>query len=228
MFSQNLKDISICNNTIQVSKSLNFTLQNLESQIQQISYHGNGLKKFPEIENAQLPPFIQVFYYFIFENAKIPSVDEFFSTYTKWFGGITEDNKILLNNCLYNATGVKNRLFRTYPSLVRDFHFYVMLSESNRFDKVLYSLRADYQEGIDLKVITNNKEFCISILISTVRGEFFKLKKQFRHDYTNTKEIILKAHFNSLKRAGDVYLLTQNHLKKVLDEINDINAARTV
>jgi hypothetical protein len=128
---------------------------------------------------------------------------------------------IACNGISYDRNGIKNRLLRTYPSLIRDLHFFYLLKNSNKFESVSYSLDADYYNGTDLKIEYQLKSYFISVFISSKRSIDYKNKKKDRHDYSNIPEIALKPELASLKRVGEFNLLTMKHVEEVIDKINN-------
>ena len=44
------------------------------------------------------------------------------------------------------------RILRIYPSVVRDLHFYLMAYENGLFSAVRYSVGAEYEQGLSVKV----------------------------------------------------------------------------
>ena len=67
------------------------------------------------------------------------------------------DENAVMGGTSYNLNALKARILRTYPSLLRDFHFYLMLKECNSFDKVTYSC-ADDIKGTDITIVHKNKK----------------------------------------------------------------------
>jgi hypothetical protein len=87
MFLRNIKDIKLNGDFISVVREAKLTTEEIEDQIRMLPYHGEKKEKNEEVENAKLPPFIQVFYYLFFKDLKIPTEELFFSTYEGWLGG---------------------------------------------------------------------------------------------------------------------------------------------
>lgn len=221
MFLRKIKDIRIRNNKIAVIRDAEISVSDLEEQISKIQYSPAKGSKDDDAEKAKLPPFIQVFYYLFFSYLRIPSEKEFWDTYLEWIGGINENNEVLIEGIKYQTEGLKNRLNRTYPSLIRDIHFIYLLEQSKKFEEVEYSLEKDYFNGLDIKVTYKKQEVYVSLFIDTDRSRFYKEKKTRRHDYSIVKEIEFSVGFNSLTKKNNIYLLNSSHCEFLEKLIND-------
>ncbi len=221
MFLRKIEDIRISNKRISVTREANISVAEIERQIEQIDYQPATGEKGDRSENVKVPPFIQVFYYLFFANLKIPTEGIFWSTYLKWVGGDDEKGEIIIEGKSYEAAGLKKRLNRTYPSLIRDLHFLYLLDSSQKFEYVDYSMLRDYYNGLDLKVTYNNKEAFISLFIDTSRARYFKEKKTRRHDYSMIHEIELNVAFRSLSKLGSIYVLNEQHIELLENLLNE-------
>ncbi len=212
MFLKNIVDIKITDYGISVTRDTLLSAEKIEEQVKIIEYNGQGKPQNFESEKAKLPPFIQVFYYLFFRHLKIPSEKLFYDTYVEWLGGIIDGN-IIVENQKFNAEGIKYRLIRAYPSLIRDLHFLYLLQESKRFESVEYSLRLDYYNGLDIKLNYLGKEIYVSLFIDTTRSVYYKrVKTTKRHDYSAVIEITFNVDFDSLTKFGNIYLLNNAHV----------------
>jgi len=222
MFLKKIKDIRISNNRISIIRDAEISIADLELQISHLPYSGAGNSKDSLVENAKLPPFIQVFYYLFFQGLRVPTENQLFETYVQWLGGIHND-KIKFIDFEYDAVGIENRLKRTYPSLIRDVHFLYLLESSNRFENIEYSMEIDYNNGLDLKVKYEGKEVFVSIFIDTSRGTYYKHKKTTRHDYSIIDELEFNVDFNGLTKVGNIYLLNNSHVDLLEERIKNDN-----
>jgi len=223
MFLKNINDISIKDGKWVVERSDLLNLTDIEKQISELKYSGIGLTKDELIEQTKFPPFMQVFYYLVYQLRSIPDEQRFFSEYIKWIDADIQNEEIFkFKGQEFNLSGLKARLLRTYPSLIRDIHFYYFLLEKSNFEKITYSLKNDYWYGIDIRVTRDDLDFCISLLIDTPRSRFFKEKKEKRHDYTKIKEIILDVNFYELNKIGDFYLLGRKQLEDLNQKIDGL------
>ncbi|WP_194775026.1 hypothetical protein [Pararhodonellum marinum] len=213
-------DVKISNKEISVSRDAKISIIDLENQIKQLDYSGENKPKDPNVENASIPPFIQSFYYLFFKDLRIPTENEYCETYLEFIGGDVNGN-VLVSGLVLCKDGLLNRMKRTYPSLVRDLHFIYLLEESEIFEEVEYSMRKDYFNGLDIRLIYNKIEFYVSLFIDTTRGVYFKKKKRTRHDFSTVNEIEFNVAFSSLKKVGNFYLLTPEHVKILLERVNN-------
>lgn len=94
----------------------------------------------------------------------------------------------------FNPDAVKARVLRTYPSIMRDLHFYSLVKESELFKTVTYDALKDTQKGIDLVVGAGKQEYNICCYVATRRSrEFREAKKNDRHaPQPNTIELPLE------------------------------------
>ena len=222
-FLKQIKDISITNGNWSITRTDLLTLEGLVQQITELPYTGAGLATDKEIENTCFPPFLQVFYYLVYQLRHIPNETLFFDEYLKWLAPteLTEST-FTYQQKVYSRSGLRARALRTYPSLIRDLHFYEFLLESGEFEEVDYSMHTDYYEGLDLLVTKNKARYAVSILLNTKRGAAYKEIKEHRHDYGQVTEIKLAVGFNDLVKVGRFYLLGQKQLAYLLEEIERI------
>ncbi|WP_225587033.1 hypothetical protein [Algoriphagus sp. Y33] len=190
-------------------------VKELEDQIEKLTYSGESKPKDFKVEHTKFPPFIQVFYYLFFASLKIPSENDFIESYINSFGKI-ENNHFIFKGEVFDLGGLKNRILRTYPSLIRDLHFVYLLIESAKFDKVTYSMRTDYMDGLDIKISYLNVDYFISLFINTSRAQFYKREKENRHDYAGIKQVEFSVDRFSLKKCGKILLLTESHIDSLV------------
>ncbi len=226
-FLKQIKDITITNGDWSIIRTDLLTLEGLVQQIQNLPYTGKGLVKDEVIENTRFPPFLQVFYYLVFQLRRIPNETLFFEEYLKWLAptALTETT-FTYNEQVYSRSGLQARALRTYPSLIRDLHFYYFLLASGEFESVDFSMCTDYYKGLDILVTKNEVSYAVSILIDTDRGAAFKEIKEGRHDYRHVTEIKLAVGFNELVKKGNIYLLGEKQLAYLLEEIKRIAVGR--
>src|SRR6218665_3423978 len=100
----------------------------------------------------KLPMFVDSFYAEVIKNQKVPSQNELFETYINQ----TSIQEILNKSPEKRADltrGIKARLYRSYPSLVRDLHFSLFLKENAREStQIIYNIELDVTIGIDILV----------------------------------------------------------------------------
>lgn len=143
-----------------------------EEQILDVSRRSRDSK----VEDKLNPPLMaSFFYYYIYFYQKIPSQIEFQRFYKdlneKWVKNhITSD----LNDSF------NGRLARFYASIMREFHFYHIVKESNEFEKVSYTLEDDIRHKSDLVIKEKDKVFGIQLRVKTRNSAKYALKKSGR------------------------------------------------
>lgn len=211
-----IKDIKFMNNEVFLLKNAGITLEQCIDQIRDIKYDAYydpyRYEKDDTVENTQFPPIIFAFYSFVFYKQKIPTPEELVKNYFS----INEKEIAVFNDGIifrgreYKKDALIARVLRTYPSLIRDFHFYLLLVRENCFDKVIYSCKTDI-EGKDIIVKHKGKEYQISLFVKTRRSNFFKqIKNKFRHKYSG--EIQIPLDLDRIEKTGDFFLYSEQHI----------------
>ena len=72
----------------------------------------------------------------------------------------------MYNRKKYKKEALIVRILRTYPSLIRDFHFYLLLMEDGYFQDVIYFCKIDIK-GNDIVIRCNNNEYVLSLFVDT-------------------------------------------------------------
>lgn len=231
-FSYKQTDIKLVNGLTYKEFRPDFNLNKFKDFLISAPYKGEGLIKDISVENAQLPPIVQTFYS-LYAEGIIPSAETLFKYYIKTNFIEIDDNLVQLNNTssVFKKHGIKARLFRTYPSIIRDFHFYMLCFYSQKFQSVSYSVDKDYIGGIDLSIKYKGVGFSIALLVDTPRSNSFKKKKAYRHSNTPVHEICVRINpFESKFRVGNYTLYSEYHLNLMIAEmesiINSIDSAK--
>ena len=164
----------------------------------------------------RFPTFIDSFYKFIFNNKKLPSQDGFYNYYLAnnkdWFKSNPLTTDVLL--------GLRARIYRTYPSLIRDLHFSKLLSEKTNNYKIIYNTNLDVKEGIDLLVIINKINVAVNLYTKTKRAFVGRNKKGNRHIlYDNITYVELPVEFNGSVKIGDFFLCGNREIIELEAEI---------
>ena len=131
-----------------------------------------------EYQTGELPLYHMDVYRLEDGNAKDLGIEDYFNkggiTIIEWADMIKDclpeerldvkikviDENVVMGGASYNLNALKARILRTYPSLLRDFHFYLMLKECNSFDKVTYSC-ADDIKGTDITIVHKSKKYVV-------------------------------------------------------------------
>ncbi len=214
-------NIEMFNNHVRQVKEFTLTCDTLEDYLRNIRYSGENRIKDEVVENLLLPPIALTFYNNFYECGIIPTetelIDEYLEQeYFKIMGDEVEvsyDNRVVV----VSKEGLIGRILRTYPSLIRDFHFYLMVYESREFDAVRYSFIDDYQGKVDLKILYKGKWYNVGLLLGSKRSLFYRFKKKFRHKDVDL--IYIELNKSEADWVGDFMLYTQTHLKQLIKQI---------
>lgn len=221
LFSNNIVDVKIQNGQIAIIKAMDITHEKLKKQIETLPYLG-GRRFFDEqVEKAQLPSMGESFYLYLFENGSLPDQETFIRQYlAAFFERENKGRSFRHNGVSYRYDGLRARILRAYPSLIRDTCFYFMASESKLFDDVSYSLRRDVYDGLDIQVVKNGISYYVSLFVETKKSRRYKKKKYRRHDYGLIKEVCISLNpFDPKYRIGNFSLYQEEHLDYLLQEI---------
>lgn len=215
-------NVEIYNNHIRQVKEFNLTCLLIEDKLKQIKYKGEGLIKDDAVEAFRLPPIALTFYSLIYEMGNVPTDDLLIEEYLKqeYFNYVSGDKIEVCYNSeptVLSMEGIIARIQRTYPSLIRDLHFYLLLLESNRFEAVRYSFLDDYAGKVDIRVKYNDIWHNVGLMLGTKRSFWYKIKKQFRHK--NVDVIYLELFNEDAKLCGDFKLFTEKHIDVLLNKI---------
>lgn len=167
-----------------------------------------------EVEwKLKLPMFVYTFYKIVIETKCIPSQQEFW----KYYSSQNELTKLLESRISDREDierGIKARLFRTYPSLIRDLHFSVFLSERIKNNaKVIYNIQLDVEVGIDILVEFNENFYAVNLFTPTMRARQGREKKEYRHQkVSNVHQIELPVEFKTERKCGDFFLYGEKEL----------------
>lgn len=174
---------------------------------------------FPQVRNEviekkmEFPPFIKAFYGFLFHDGNVPTQQDFFDYYIETTHDANVDFVKKDSNLLY---ALRARMFRTYPSLVRDLHFNKLVQETFCNCEVIYNMDLDYKYGIDLMVSRGPQHCAVNLYTETRRGMFFRGKKAHRHiPFQNVIPIELPVNLNNGIRCGEFKLYGPYHLDEL-------------
>jgi len=205
--------------------TMNLTTAEIEDFYQSFPLDVVGKEKDDYIEKKLHiePSMVGFFYYFLKLFNRIPTQNEFIKFYyltnKKWV-------KEKVYDVGYHQAFV-GRLSRFYPSMLRDFHFYHLLKESNEFTRVLFCLKYDLEAKVDIFVEKNKKWYGIQLRTKTFRS------KQFYQDKWKRKPIPVKATLIDLPidldkayslstKKNSIKLYSTYHINEILHKISEI------
>lgn len=193
-----------------------FTLINLKE------HENNQIEK-----HNDFPRFIDTFYRYVYKNNTIPSQEKFFNIYIEEnkseLGLMFETNKWGVEEKL----GLKHRIFKIYPSFIRDIHAAFLFKEkiTKYFDdirvKVIYNRELDNKENIDILIVKDERYFGLKLLTSTYNANKYKNEKICRHNepFDNVEYIDVPLSFNTCPKYGEIFLYGENDYIHVMNHI---------
>lgn len=222
-----LVDVRMLNGQMLAILNNPISAKDVENTILHIPYKGQGLQKDEKVEKAKLPSIAEAFYQYVFMFG-VPTPEELITAYVKkHFHQKDALVELRTNSETYTLDGIKARVFRTYPSLIRDFHFYLLCYESKAFDKVYYSLESDFKQGIDVRVTKNGVHYAVALFVQTKRSKEFKQKKYGRHQALTMQEVCIEINpFDRTNYIGDYALYQPSHVKSLQQQIQQFQTSK--
>lgn len=175
----------------------------------------------PFIEwKLSIPIFLKSFYRFVLYKKRIPTQEEFYKLYS-------EDNKDWYNKLRLSENsirGLKSRVFRTHPSLVRDLHFSLFLKEKLKDCDVIYNINLDMKHGIDILLNNGVNLFGLNLFTKTKNSlKARKLKKNRHESIDNVNLIDIPIDLNNCKKCGDFFLYGESEYDTIIKELDKYN-----
>lgn len=179
---------------------------------------------FPQDKNndaewkIKFPIFLDSFYKFVYLNNSIPRQDEFYEYYLK-------ENKKHFRENKYSdeiMKGLKTRVYRAYPSLVRVVYFSQYVKENFKDAKIIYNRELDTKEGIDILVVHNSKNWGINLYTDTKNAHVAREKKQSRHEkFENVNYVELPVDFKGSITCGKFFLYGEREFNQMCSIITN-------
>lgn len=173
-------------------------------------------------ERCNLPHFSEVFFKITSVNGNIPLCRDFLIAYCKY-------NKKKLDTLCNNSFGkitkkdILIRVKRSYPSLVRDYHFFLLAREFFGENNVSSSFEDD-KNGIDCTITYKGEKFYIHLYVDSPQSRAFRKKKDNRHNF-NGHHLDIPIQLRWYNKYGDFYLYSECHcvyanalMNKILNE----------
>jgi len=209
-----LIDICFNGNNASLTARDVMTSAKVEKELEKIEYQKAYSQyrfiKDKKVEDAVLPPIVFAFYAYILLKERIPKPFELVNWYYRINDFRYTEDTVNWNGKVYSRDGINGRVLRSYPSLVRDYHFFLLLTESGLFDNVTYSFQED-RNGKDILIVQNGIEYQVSLFVATRRSLAFKeIKNTCRHTYEN--EIQVPLLLGDAQQCGDFYLYSQKDI----------------
>jgi hypothetical protein len=165
----------------------------------------------------KLPMFVPSFYEFVKANNTVPSQNEYWAFYVEK----NRDYLVNLNLSQEEKNGVRARVFRTYPSLVRDLHFGLYLKDNNLFSTVFYNEVLDIEYGIDLVVELMGERVGLNLFAKTKTATFARTVKRFRpKKAVDFPCFEIPVDFRGSKTCGRFFLYSDREVASIVNKIN--------
>jgi len=134
-------NVELSNNHMREVRDLTLSVSSLEETIKAFPYDGENRIKDQTVENAQLPPIALAFYDYLYNNGLPPSPETLIHDYLNQpYFSLLSPSQVRVSygseTKVVSREGLEARILRTYPSLLRDLHFYLMSYESGLFEGV--------------------------------------------------------------------------------------------
>ena len=199
------------------------TQKEIEDQVRLFSLRFNWKEKVDERE--WFPSFVDVFYPYIIQNQHMINQEQFLRLYKSTYKE-TIEKKCQTETALLFADG---RILRTYPSLVRDIHFYKYLI--NLGEKAIYNLELDKRRGIDILLERESGYYGLCLYTDTEDGRKNRDKKLLwreSREFVNVTYIDFPVPFLGECNFGRFWLYGDNEYNKVSAIINNIEKSLVV
>lgn len=217
-------NVEIFNGHIRQVKDLSLTAETLEQLLSDYKYSGEGRIRDPAVEDLQFPPIALTFYSVLYETG-LPPTDmalvEAYLAQEDYFAYLPGEKVSVTyggRTTSVSLDGLIARILRTYPSLIRDLHFFLLARDCGHFSAVRYSADADFAQGVDIKVQYNGAWYNVGLCLSSKRSLFYKARKAFRHKPIDI--IYIELEQKDAKIVGDYMLYSEQHINQLLKQIN--------
>lgn len=236
MLPDGYADIVIYNGSFEIQKdggtlqkNLTYTAARFREDALKLKCSGQRLAKDEQAEQMLMPPLVLSFYQHLFDHNTLPADAALADAYLNHYFWEVPHTDFACLKAAYatagktgqaTAAGIRNRLYRMYPSLLRDFYFLLLCHESEAFSDVYYSVRQDYNHGYDLIVKRRNLKVYVRLLVETMRSTHYNNRKYTRHLLAHKSIYELKMALVPERKLGQFYLYNQDDLKRLIHYID--------
>jgi len=196
---------------------INFTYEELEMQISRYKLCFSDYRNDKIEWEEKLPLFVPSFYNYIKKYGCVPAQENYYEFY------FLENNDKIKSKKFTSEEieGIKARIYRTYPSLVRDLHFGLFLKDKKYFNSVFYNVILDIEYGVDLAVTTNEGiKLGFNLFTKTKAAEYARSVKVYRPKKSvgfACYEIPLDL--KNCKKCGDFFLYSEKEALAIIDAV---------
>lgn len=186
-------------------------------------------------EFLDIPPMLEAFWELLYRNAQnsweenrrkkiVPSQDEFTDDYlarhSERFEKLSENKR----------EGVRARVLKTYPSLVREFHFlssvnYISIKHDFPCTLQISNSWLDMSKGVDLALQMQGTSFSIRITKTDSSTDWESIKEKRKSDVSIPHSITVVASDENTFWVGSgepIYLIKKQTVKDVLSECHEV------
>jgi hypothetical protein len=195
-------------------EQIDISLSELEKQMKRI-YLPTGEAKNDYVASKNLPYMNDVFIDMLIERGKLPTPFDFFIEYLDYYSDKDSIKDIVGKGY---KTHLRGRLFRTYPSLLRDIHFGMSL-KGYGFDEVVYNSTLDGKLGVDLLVIQNGIKYAVHLYVVT-QNSLKHRKHKIKDDYGVDCSIELPLQLSSARAIGEIKVYSFSYFFELLFKMN--------
>jgi len=196
---------------------MEFTYKDVEKQIRTYRLVFDQTRNEKVEWQLKLPMFVPAFYNYVKSRNSIPDQKDYWQFY------VSENKNRLtsLNLSKEEKIGVRARVFRTYPSLIRDLHFGLYIKNNGFFRSVFYNEFLDIEYGIDLVVENaDGVKIGLNLFTETKAAKEARAVKKHRPK----KSVDFDCHdipidFAGSKRCGDFFLYSEREIKTIVEKI---------
>lgn len=190
-FPEGIEDVRYFKNKLVVEKRdgmvyerpFEMTFHDVKKVTDQLRYKGRRRRVDLQAELLPLPPIVGTFHAFIARYGRVPNDIELVNRYLRDYFCCTEKGYRVRGRegAVFSRAGLKAHVLRAYPSLVREFGFYLQARDSKLFEEVTYSLKTDYEKGVDLVVVKGGKRYGVALYCGTPRSRAWRAHKEALH-----------------------------------------------
>ena len=196
-----------------MAKCKSFTSSQIELLAKQFRYELPPKDFESDFDDFIMPNFSLAFYYHLFKMGKIPSPDDYMMDYCSLYQGQVES---------FTFRKLKAKLIRTYPSILRDFHFTQLCLEHKEFENVSYSLQRDIAMKVDIMLTYRNSKYGIALFTGTDKS-MNTYKKKYEKDSFALDIICLPLDIKRATKAGQIYLYNSYDIERVKTEAREVD-----
>lgn len=211
-----IDDILLYNNNIYLCKQNKIKSSDIETMLDINMSIKESYIIDSSIDNYKLPCLKKVFFILTMNLNRIPTVDELADKYIETFFVQNKDYTLSIIDFSikkpkrFSYIGIKNSILNRYIYFLKYYHLYLKCSESNLFDKVIYS----YQKEDDIVIVKDNKYFSVNI----------DTKDSFLNKYRKNKNkniVTLPNDTIWTSKYGEIYLFNESAIKYINQKVSE-------